>query len=99
MQPTPIPNVQAAMLAPIRSGFGKFMLAFSSPSKKSVRRRSASRIIGNSTADQINPDTPPALNRGLTGDGMELFDSGKDPLALEGTKAERRYGYRHARLL
>lgn len=32
----------------------------------------------------------PAMHRSITGGGIELFDSGKDAQALEGSKAERR---------
>lgn len=96
MLPTAIPNVTAAVLAPLRSGFGRFVQTFSSPFSSSTKKKPQhppqSRIVhGNNTAAQLNPDPPsPVLNRMGTAEGLEMFDSGKDPLALEGTKAERR---------
>lgn len=102
MQPTVIPNVTAAVLAPFRSGFGRFVQSFSSPFSSTQKRehskrdRPHSRIIvidGNNTAAQLIAETP-SLNRSRTGtgsgEGLELFDNSKDHLALEGTKAERR---------
>jgi len=94
MKPSAIPNVTAAALAPLRSGFGRFMQSLSSPfstGKQSRRPPSRPRIITNtSAAAKLNPNISPQLNGSATTEGLEMFDSGKELHVLEGTKAERR---------
>ena len=95
MKPTAIPNVTVATLAPLRSGFGKFIQTLSSPFSTTGRQHRPApprpRIITNIAAAKLNPELSPHLNGSATSEGLEMFDSGKDLHALEGTKAERRY--------
>ncbi|KAF8312978.1 hypothetical protein DL93DRAFT_1212391 [Clavulina sp. PMI_390] len=95
MQPTAIPNVTAPVLAPLRTGFGRFMQSFafgssSSSPPGSIKYKGKNRPRLSSAGAHLNP-SPPPLNRGGTLEGLEMFDSGKTANTLEGTRAERRF--------